>query len=135
MTKENRYDSLLMYYGDSMNIDWRLLKAQIKAESNFNPNAKSRVGAMGLAQFMPATFAEVGVDFPHANAYNPEHSIMAQAIYMNRLMKKFNCDLDKVLASYNWGMGNVIEHGLDKMPSETKAYINNIKRYYSDFCK
>ena len=67
----DKYDGLFKKYGAANNIDWLLLKAQVKAESNFNPNAKSPVGALGLAQFMKATWLEwqdgtPGIQIAHA---------------------------------------------------------------------
>ncbi len=58
MNAEDRYDSLFQFYAGQKAIDWLLLKAQVKRESAFDPNARSPVGAVGLAQFMPATWDE-----------------------------------------------------------------------------
>ncbi len=103
MKAENRYDSLIQFYAEENNIDWRLLKAQIKAESNFDSTAVSSCGAKGLAQFMPATWKEWGV----GSEFDSESSIMAQSRYMLYLLKRYNYNKVYALAAYNWGLGNV----------------------------
>ena len=149
---EARYDSLFAWYGEKYGIDPLLLKAQVRAESNFNPNAKSRVGAAGLAQFMPATFKDVapqavGVPYPPPQGIlfdprNPETSIASQALYMSRLMKSFGV-VEFSLAAYNWGPGNVKriwenssapwEQIAPNTPKETQDYVERILRFYQSY--
>ena len=130
MRREDRYDSLFQYYAKENDIeDWQLLKAQVKAESGFDPMAHSMAVASGLAQFMSPTFNEwsdkIGLQSP--NPYNPEHSIACQAAYMRWLMDQFPGDIDKALAAYNFGIGNV---KLNRpYPKETTDYVARIKRY------
>lgn len=152
MNAENRYDSLFQYYGEKSNVDWKLLKAQVKAESNFNPDAKSPVKAMGLSQFMRATWEEWQDGTPGIQIIkktfsrsNPEHAIRSQAAYMKWLHNRFvyfspEQRLNAVLASYNWGIGNVKrsikKHGyleLDVMPDETNAYIKRIRKFLNKY--
>lgn len=104
-----RYDSLFRYYSRLHGLDWRRIKAQAVAESSLNPRAVSPVGAVGLMQFMPATWAEWGKGDPT----DPEASIDAGCRYMSHL---YGCygeipDPDEryrfALAAYNWGRGNV----------------------------
>jgi len=149
MKAEDRYDSLLQYYAEQKGLKWKLLKSQIKAESNFDPNARSPVGAIGLTQFMKATWLEWQDGTPGIQSFkalfkrtNPEQSIKAQAAYMKWLFKRFDHFSDMmqqtaVLASYNWGIGNVTrlvkKYGwmnFDALPQETKDYINRIDTYY-----
>lgn len=120
-----RYMSLFVYYGAKYGVDPDLLFAQVRAESNFDPKAVSPAGAMGLAQFMKATWREWGSGDP----FNPEESIKAQARYVSWLMKQFPGELEKVLGAYNWGIGNVHRKGLARAPKETRDYIARIKRY------
>ncbi len=150
--KANRYDSLFQYYGEKNNVDWLLLKAQVKAESNFNPDAKSPVGALGLPQFMRATWEEWQDSTPGIQLIkktfsrnNPEHAIRSQAVYMKWLHNRFNYmgayqRLDAVLASYNWGIGNVKrsikKHGfleLSFTPIETQNYIKKIRGFLNNY--
>lgn len=91
--------------------DWRLLKAQIYAESGFDPHAVSPVGAKGLGQFMPKTWEEVG----EGSVYCEECSIRASAVYLSRLYRIWSSPrpfIDRVLittASYNAGAGSLIK--------------------------
>jgi soluble lytic murein transglycosylase-like protein len=140
MDANDRYDSLLKYYGEHYNVDAELLKAQIKAESNFNPGAVSPAGARGLAQFMPETFLEwyKKVWNPKLNDFgfevessNPEISICLQAAYMSMLLIRYGGNVSHALAAYNWGMGNVdkIKDQVNfqiLLPEETRNYIERI---------
>ena len=138
----DRYDSLFKHYAEKHKIaDWRLLKAQAIAESNLDPRAVSPVGAVGLTQFMPATWNEwwdniYGVrGLPRGDRTNPEAAIELQAAYMRRLLRAFKTE-ERALAAYNWGWGRVRKHlrrhngtlvkGL--LPHETRTYIARIER-------
>jgi soluble lytic murein transglycosylase-like protein len=134
MNPLERYDSLFQYYANLHGFDWLRLKAQGMAESNLDPLARSGTGALGVMQFMPATFKEyaektrLGLT---ANPYNPEHSIQCAALYMNDLMRRYFNNWDKALAAYNWGMGNIDRSQSEiDYPAETVAYI---KRCHSNF--
>jgi soluble lytic murein transglycosylase-like protein len=98
-------------------VDWRLLKAQCYQESRLSPTARSPVGAMGLCQFMPATWDEAARELrlrPGSSAYSPEGSIQAAAWYMRRLRAVWRSprpEYDRhslALASYNAGAGNLL---------------------------
>lgn len=134
MKPEDRYDSLFAFYASEHDIpDWKLLKAQVKQESEFDPMARSGAGACGLAQFVAATFLEwsnrLGISSP--NPYNPEHSIACQAAYMRWLMDQFPGELDRVLGAYNFGVGN--EHQHKPWPQETIHYVAQIKKYHAEY--
>lgn len=99
-------------------IPWYWNKAQIRAESAFRTEAVSPVGAMGLGQFMPATWEQMKreLGLPHnASAFTPVYNIQAQAYYMRQLRNQFRKprpEKDKhslALASYNAGLGNVLK--------------------------
>lgn len=98
-----------------------LLATQQKAESNFNPNAVSPVGAQGIAQLMPETAKQYGVD-----PFDPMQAAQGQARMMSELMGKYNGDITKALAAYNWGQGNVDRKGMQNAPKETRNYIAKI---------
>ena len=87
-------------------IDPAILSGLIETESNWNPNAVSRVGAKGLTQFMPATAAEFGV-----NPFDPASAIDGGAKYLRYLVDYFNGDLRLAIFAYNGGMGNIQKYG------------------------
>jgi hypothetical protein len=104
-------------------ISPRLLKGVIQAESNYNPSAVSRVGAMGLCQLMPGTARMLGVRDP----FNPEESIVGGAKYLGMLKKMFR-STDLVLAGYNAGPGAVSRTGGVPNIYETRNYIQVVRR-------
>jgi soluble lytic murein transglycosylase-like protein len=136
---EDRYDSLIRYYGEQFGVDWVLLKAQVHAESGFDPEARSIVGAVGLAQFMSATWAEWAdgtpgtQDLPPHGLYdrrNPEMILRAQAAMMAWLLRQLGGSVDQALAAYNFGIGNV-KRG-KPWPKETRDYVQRINRFRSE---
>jgi soluble lytic murein transglycosylase-like protein len=113
---------------DKYGIDANLLGAIASKESNFNAGAVSPKGAQGLFQFMPATFAQYGE--PGSSPFDPKASSDAAAKYLKYLMDHFGGDLDKALAGYNWGEGNVDkavqkfgDAWMDHLPKETADYV------------
>jgi len=155
LPNENKYDAYFEKYGKQYGIDPLFLKAQIKQESRFDPKAVSRVGAKGLAQFMPKTWQEWGDYSPGIQTtwksydpFKPEDSLHSQAAYMSFLLKfvrkrtnEYNNEY--ALACYNWGMGNVLNLIRDtnydyylfyvKLPEETQNYIRLIDKYYQEY--
>lgn len=104
---------------------------QINTESGFNPYAVSPVGAVGIAQFMPATAATMGVD-----PYDPISALSGAARFMAQLNNEFYGDYAKALAAYNAGSGNVIQavniggaNWLSYMTYETQHYVHTIMGY------
>lgn len=81
---------------------------------------RSPVGALGIAQFMPATAAEMGID-----PLNPEQAIPAAGRYLAQLYRRFGT-WEQALAAYNWGQGNVARKGLAAAPAETRNYFSQI---------
>ena len=109
-------------------ISESILNSLLKTESNFDPNAVSPKGAKGVAQFMPATAAQYGVDVS-----NPQSSIHGAANYISDLLQMFGGDYQKALAGYNWGQGNVMKtvkaYGSDWLshtPMETQKYVSKV---------
>lgn len=109
-------------------VDVSLIKAVIKAESNFNPNAVSHAGAKGLMQLMPGTARALGVN----DSFDPEQNIMAGTRFLGDLLNRYNGDLDSALAAYNWGPGNVDKRP-DRLPRETRDYLVQVKRLYTAY--
>ncbi len=101
-----------------------LIRAVVAVESSYDPTAVSHAGAQGLMQLMPATAADLGVK----DSFDPLENITGGSRYLSRLLNKYNGDLDRALAAYNWGQGNVDRHGLEKMPTETRNYLVKVKQ-------
>lgn len=106
------------------NLPAGLLRSVAITESGGNQFAISGAGAKGLFQFMDATAKDMGLK--GNDVFDPEKSAAAAAKYLSMLLKMNGGDLDKALASYNWGIGNVQKHGLDLMPRETRNYIPKV---------
>lgn len=105
-------------------VDQELIRAVIRTESGFDPDAISPVGAQGLMQLMPETAKELGVSDP----LDAEQNVMGGTRYLRRLLDRYDGDLDRALAAYNWGMGNVERRGMEQMPQETRNYLAKVKK-------
>ena len=142
----SRYCDTVTKYSFKYNVDANLVYAVIKAESNFNEDALSSKGAIGLMQILPSTGLYISQmlneDFNVNNLYSFTDNIKYGTYYLNYLFGKFN-DLDLVIAAYNAGEGNVYnwlelysDDGihLNNIPfKETKNYLEKVKNYYSKY--
>jgi membrane-bound lytic murein transglycosylase F len=159
-----RYDDVFSKYGKRFfgpGFDWRVFKAQGLAESNLNPEARSWVGATGIMQLMPSTFAEVQSKNPELTDVNhPEMNIAAGIYYDRQLWKAWKDHesardrLSFMLGSYNAGRGTInraktkaLEENLNgrEWPSiktvaprvtkwrheETLTYVQRIEEFYN----
>ncbi|KGM56869.1 transglycosylase [Lysobacter arseniciresistens ZS79] len=103
-------------------VDEAIVRAVIHAESAFNPNALSRVGAQGLMQLMPATARRFGV----GNAFDAGQNIQGGVEYLAWLLKRFDGNLTLAAAGYNAGEGNVDKYNGVPPFSETQRYVQRV---------
>jgi soluble lytic murein transglycosylase-like protein len=103
-------------------LDPQLFLNLVQQESAFDPNAKSRAGALGLAQLMPATARMLGVE----NPLDPQQNLEGGAKYLAQMMKQFGGDERMALAAYNAGPGAVRRHGGIPPFRETQNYVEKI---------
>lgn len=123
------YDEYFALAAATYQVPEALLKAMGKAESDFNPNAVSSAGAMGIMQLMPGTAANLGVTSP----LDPKQNIMGGAKYIAELLRTFGSYPDGVrlaVAAYNAGPGAVKRAGY-RIPQngETPAYVEKVMGY------
>ncbi|NOR15745.1 MAG: transporter substrate-binding domain-containing protein [Candidatus Aminicenantes bacterium] len=158
LNKFSDYAPLFKKYGEKYGIDWMLIAALSFQESRFNPNAKSRYGAVGLMQVLPSTAKDMGIP----NIESPEDNIHAGVKYLDFVRNRYFSDdilpMDErvrfTLASYNAGPANIrrsrntteqmgydsaiwfgnVEMGtMKQVGSEPVQYVRNINKYYLSF--
>lgn len=128
ISKDERIDNAIDLASKKYGVDKNLIKAIIKQESNFNPNAVSSAGAMGLMQLMPANLKEDGVTDP----FNIEQNIDGGTKQLKGYLRRYNNNVEMALMAYNAGPGTVQKRGvksvadLYKMPAETRNYVVKI---------
>ncbi len=127
----SKYDQFISEAADKYGIPVPLLKAVIKVESNFNPNAVSRKGAQGLMQLMPDTARLVNV----SDSFDPWENIMGGSRYLKMLLERFSGQLSYALAGYNAGPERVVQHNGIPPIAETQDYVQKVTRYYNLFNK
>ena len=109
------------------NVDPNLVRAVVKVESNFNPNAVSRKGAMGLMQLMPSTARQLKVK----NPFDPEQNVDAGVRHLKQLLENYGGDIKLTLAAYNAGAGAVARSSGVPHYAETQNYVRRITNLYN----
>ncbi len=118
-------DDIFTRAAEKYNVPVELLTAIGKAESDFDPNAVSRCGAVGVMQLMPGTARELGV----TNSFDPEQNIMGGAKYISQMLSRYDGDVRLALAAYNAGYPNVDKYGGVPPFAETQNYVQTVMRY------
>lgn len=130
MIDVKKYDYLISKAADKFNLDSALIKAIIKAESNFNHRAVSPVGAQGLMQLMPKTASSLKVD----DSFHPEKNIEGGARYLRYLLNIYKGNLSLALAAYNAGEGAVAKYHYNIPPyRETQNYVKRVLSFYREY--
>jgi soluble lytic murein transglycosylase len=123
------YKGIIRQASRRFGLDPSLIKAVIKAESDFDKKAVSSKGAQGLMQLMPQTADAMEV----GNPFNPEENIFGGARYLSLLMKRFNNNKTLALAAYNAGPEAVESYkGVPPYP-ETQTFIKRVMSYYRSY--
>jgi soluble lytic murein transglycosylase-like protein len=121
-------DTLVQQTAEKHHVDPNLVRAVISTESNWNADAVSRQGALGLMQLVPGTAHLLGV----GNAFDPAQNVDAGVRYLGMLLDRYNGDLNKALAAYNAGPGAVDRFGGVPNFRETRNYVQKVTAsYYS----
>jgi len=125
------YDDLIEEIASDHGVEYALVKAVIKAESNFNRTAVSRKGARGLMQLMPSTAADLRV----RDAFEPRDNIEGGVRYLRELLERFGNNMPLALAAYNAGPGRVEREGGIPQIAETRQYLAKVLRYRAKFIR
>lgn len=128
-TDATTYDQDIRNIGRRYQVDPVLIKAVIQAESDFDPRAVSRRGALGLMQLMPDTARELRV----ANPFNARENIDGGTRYLRQLLDSFNGNLTLSLAAYNAGPGLVTRTGGVPAIPETQQYVTKVMKQYKEY--
>jgi soluble lytic murein transglycosylase-like protein len=125
-----KYDQLINQASEKYHVDSALVKAVIKAESNFNHKAVSPKGARGLMQLMPATASSLQV----RDSFHPEKNIDGGVRYLRYLLTLFKGDLSLALAAYNAGEAAVARYHYSIPPfRETQTYVQRVLHYFAQY--
>ena len=120
------FDSLIYVVSQRHGVDPTLVKAIVKAESDFDSMAVSRAGAKGLMQLMPETAMRMGVK----DIYDPEDNVNGGAKYLSSLLNLFDGRVPMAVAAYNAGESAVLKYGDIPPYSETQSYVKKVLYYY-----
>ena len=125
---KQKFDGMISAAASRYGIDPHLVRAIVKAESDYDEKAVSKKGATGLMQLMPATATRMGVK----NIHDPEDNVEGGIRYLSKLLKMFDWQVPLAVAAYNAGENAVVKHG-NRIPpySETQTYVKRVLHYYS----
>ncbi len=123
------YEDVIRKAAEQFGIEANLIKAVIKAESSFDPDAISESGAQGLMQLMPDTANDMKVDDP----FDPEENIFGGTRYLSLLLQRFNQDKRLAIAAYNVGPTTVTKHNAVPPIPQTRRFVERVMTFYREF--
>ena len=127
----SQYDGLISASSERYGVDPALVRAVVKAESNFNQIARSRKGAQGLMQLMPETARLYNI----VDAFNPTENIDAGVQHLRLLIDRYRGDLQLALAAYNAGIQAVEKYGGIPPFAETREYVKRVLSFQQRYSK
>ena len=128
-TYTSNFEDFIISASARHSIDPDLIRAVIKTESDFNSNARSPKGAMGLMQLMPDTARQHNV----LDAYDPFDNIEGGVRHLRLLLSRYRGNLELSLAAYNAGINAVERHGGIPPYAETRQYVRRVLRFYDGY--
>ncbi|HEX2241867.1 MAG TPA: lytic transglycosylase domain-containing protein [Gammaproteobacteria bacterium] len=128
-TYTSNFEDFIISASARHSIDPDLIRAVIKTESDFNSNARSPKGAMGLMQLMPDTARQHNV----LDAYDPLDNIEGGVRHLRLLLSRYRGNLELSLAAYNAGINAVERHGGIPPYAETRQYVRRVLRFYDGY--
>lgn len=129
MKEHPKIETAIQKYSKKYSVDPDLIRAIIKQESSFNPNAKSHCNASGLMQLMPDTAKGLGVK----DIWDIEQNIEGGCKYVSYLKKLFKNNFELTVAGYNAGEGNVQKYNGIPPFEETQDYVKKVTTNYNNY--
>lgn len=130
-SNKQRFTPLIERTAKRYGVEAALVHALIKVESNYNPEAVSRAGAVGLMQLMPETAAEYGVG-NREELFDPATNVDAGTRHLKRLLRKYK-NIARTLTAYNAGEGSAVTFRTTGAYTETRRYVVRVVRYYQKY--
>ncbi len=126
--REEAFDDIIREASAAYDVPFGFVKAVIRVESHFNPNALSHAGAMGLMQLMPRTAASLNV----TDAFDPRQNIFGGTKFLRILIDRYKGDINLILAAYNAGDAAVARY--DGIPyPQTRGYVAKVYKWYRNY--
>ena len=129
--QESKYDKLILKYSRKNRLDPFLIKAIVRVESHFDPDAISEVGAHGLMQLMPPTGDRYGV----TDLFDPAQNLAGGSRYMRDLLLMFGGDIKLAVAAYNCGEKTVLRYKRIPDIPETRNYVRKVLAARAEYRK
>jgi soluble lytic murein transglycosylase-like protein len=127
----DRYDHIIEEAAYISGTSFALIKAMIRAESNFDPTAVSKKGAKGLMQIMPKNYDALNIDDP----FDPRENIIGGSMYIQQMLDRYDGKLPLALAAYNAGPAAVDRSRGIPPIKETEEYVKKVMNYYYAYQK